>query len=68
MVKHKSFIDVNEKGTEAAAVTSVTFSITSAGNEPPIIPFMVDKPFLFAITEENTGTILFIGEVNNPEY
>lgn len=68
MVLHKSFIDVNETGTEAAAVTAVTFTTTSVGPEPPKIPFRVDKPFVFAITEEDTGAILFIGEVNNPEY
>ena len=67
-VKHKSFIDVNETGTEAAAVTSVTISPTSIGNEPQKVPFRVDKPFVFAITENDTDAILFIGEVQNPEY
>lgn len=67
-VKHKSFIDVNETGTEAAAVTSVTFTTTSAGNEPTMVPFFVDKPFVFAITENDTDAILFIGELQNPEY
>jgi len=65
---HKSFIDVNENGTEAAAVTSITFTTTSAGNEPPKTIFYVDKPFVFAITEKDTDAILFIGEVQNPEY
>jgi len=65
---HKSFIDVNENGTEAAAVTSITFTATSAGNEPPKTIFYVDKPFVFAITEKDTDAILFIGEVNHPEY
>jgi serpin B len=65
---HKSFIDVNENGTEAAAVTSITFSTTSAGNEPPKTIFYVDRPFVFAITEKDTDAILFIGEVNHPEY
>jgi serine protease inhibitor len=65
---HKSFIDVNENGTEAAAVTSITFTATSTGNEPPKTIFYVDKPFLFAITEKDTDAILFIGEVNHPEY
>ena len=65
---HKSFIDVNENGTEAAAVTSITFSTTSAGNEPPKTYFTVDKPFVFAITEKDTDAILFIGVVNHPEY
>jgi serpin B len=67
-VKHKSFIDVNETGTEAAAVTSITFTTTSTGNEIQKIYFTVDKPFVFAITEKDTGAILFIGEVQNPEY
>lgn len=67
-VKHKSFIDVNETGTEAAAVTSITFTTTSIGNEPQKVPFRVDKPFVFAITESDTDAILFIGEVQNPEY
>ena len=69
-VVHKSFIDVNENGTEAAAVTSVTFSTTSAGSGDQIqkIYFTVDKPFVFAITEKDTDAILFLGEVQNPEY
>lgn len=67
-VMHKSFIDVNETGTEAAAVTSITFTTTSAGNEPPKKYFNVNKPFVFAITEKDTGAILFMGEVNHPEY
>jgi serpin B len=67
-VRHKSFIDVNENGTEAAAVTSITFTTTSVGNEPPKIYFDVNKPIVFAITENDTDAILFIGEVNNPEY
>ena len=69
-VVHKSFIDVNENGTEAAAVTSVTFSTTSIGPGDQIqkIYFTVDKPFVFAITEKDTDAILFIGEVQNPEY
>jgi len=65
---HKSFIDVNENGTEAAAVTSITFTTTSAGNEPPKTIFYVDKPFVFAITEKDTDAILFMGEVQNPVY
>ncbi len=67
-VRHKSFIDVNETGTEAAAVTSVVFSTTSIGESQPVVPFFVNKPFIFAITENDTGAILFIGEVKHPEY
>jgi len=68
MIKHKSYIDVNENGTEAAAVTGIVFSTTSIGDEPPVVPFFVNRPFVFAITEGDTGAILFIGEVNHPEY
>jgi len=67
-VVHKSYIDVNENGTEAAAVTSITFTTTSAGNDSPKIQFNVNKPFVFAITEDDTDAILFIGEVNQPVY
>ena len=68
--RHKSFIDVNETGTEAAAVTSITFTTTSAGPGDLVekIYFTVDRPFVFAITEKDTEAILFIGEVQNPEY
>jgi serine protease inhibitor len=65
---HKSFIDVNENGTEAAAVTSITMATTSIGNEPPKTYFNVNKPFVFAITEKDTDAILFMGEVQNPVY
>lgn len=68
-VIHKTYIDVNETGTEAAAVTAIVFEVTSAGPEgPQKIYFTVDRPFVFAITEKDTNAILFIGEVKNPEY
>jgi serine protease inhibitor len=61
-VKHKSFVEVNEEGTEAAAVTSVTIVETSMPVE-----FRVDRPFLFAIREQFSGTILFMGKIVLPE-
>ncbi len=68
-VIHKTYIDVNETGTEAAAVTAIVFATTSIGPEgPEKIYFTVDRPFVFAITEKDTDAILFIGEVQNPEY
>jgi len=60
-VKHKSFVDVNEQGTEAAAVTSVEVGVTSL---PPTIA--VDRPFVFAIRERFSGTILFMGVITDP--
>jgi serine protease inhibitor len=60
-VKQKTFVDVNEEGTEAAAVTSVGIGITSL---PP--SFRFDRPFVFAIREKLTGTVLFLGKIVNP--
>ena len=62
-VKHKTFIEVDEEGTEAAAVTEVGIVATVARNEPE---FYATRPFLFFITEEDTGAILFAGKVENP--
>jgi serpin B len=60
-VKHRTYVDVNEEGTEAAAVTSVEVGVTSA---PPTI--VVDRPFIFALRENLSGTILFMGVIRNP--
>lgn len=60
---HKTYIKVNEQGTEAAAVTAIGMGTTSYGG--PII-FKADHPFLYAIAEKQTGTILFTGVVNDP--
>ena len=65
-VKHKSFIEVNEEGTEAAAVTVVAIRYTSVENDPVPIPFHVNRPFFYAITEKSTGAVLFMGTVKNP--
>lgn len=68
-VLHKTFIEVNEEGTEAAAVTAVEIGNTSYDpNEPTVIYFTADHPFLFAIRENSSGTILFMGRVNLPEF
>lgn len=64
-VKHKSFVEVNEEGTEAAAVTSVEIGLTSVGPGSPFV-MRVDRPFIFAIRESHSGTILFVGKIVNP--
>jgi len=62
-VKQDVFIDVNEEGTEAAAVTQVGVGLVSA----PVIPVMhLDRPFLFFIRERLSGTILFAGIIEQP--
>ncbi len=63
-VKHKTFIEVNEEGTEAAGVTSIGIGVTSIGPGGP--QFHATRPFVFFITEEDTGAILFAGKVINP--
>ena len=60
-VRQKTFVDVNEEGTEAAAVTSVDIGVTSF---PGTIDF--NRPFVFVIRERLTGTILFIGKIVRP--
>jgi serine protease inhibitor len=62
-VKHKTYIEVNERGTEAAAATSVGISNTSIGDQRVVI---FDRPFMFVIREVSTGVILFAGKVENP--
>jgi serpin B len=59
-VKHKSIVEVNEEGTEAAAVTGVVV----IDSVPPL--FLVDHPFFFAIRDDRTGTVLFMGTVIEP--
>lgn len=63
-VKQNTFVEVNEEGTEAAAVTTIGIDYTSY--PPQSNKFIVDKPFVFAIRERTTNTILFIGKVINP--
>jgi serine protease inhibitor len=64
-VIHKAFVDVNEEGTEAAAVTAVVIERTSAGPDNPI-PFVVNRPFLFCIRETTTNTVVFAGRIMEP--
>ena len=69
-VVHKAFVDVNESGTEAAAATAVGIRAMSAAPGPPPPPppiFRADRPFLFLIRENKTGSVLFIGRVTNPK-
>jgi len=67
-VVHKTYIDVNESGTEAAAVTAILILTGSSGEPDPRKFFTVNRPFIFAISEKTTGSILFIGEIRKPEY
>jgi serpin B len=62
-VKQKSFVDVHEEGTEAAAVTSVEIRVTCACG-PQVI--RIDRPFVFAIRERLSGTIVFLGKIVRP--
>ena len=64
-VIHKTYIKVNEEGTEAAAVTGVVMEVTSIH---PMNEIRLDHPFLFAITENSSRSILFAGKVAEPAY
>ncbi|MDD4645224.1 MAG: serpin family protein [Bacteroidales bacterium] len=60
-VLQKTYIDVNEDGTEAAAASEGVFS-----GSGPISPIRFDHPFIFVIAEKSTGSIIFLGKVMNP--
>ncbi|MFC2087629.1 serpin family protein, partial [Bacteroidota bacterium] len=60
---HKTYIDVNERGAEAAAATVIVFS---RGNNP--ITFEADRPFVFIIKNNETGANIFLGKVAKPVY
>lgn len=63
-VKQDTYLGIDEKGTEAAAVTSIGVSATSAGPNPRIV---CDRPFALIISENTSNTILFMGRIKNPE-
>lgn len=66
-VRHKSFVEVNEEGTEAAAATSVgMMRVTSVMPEQPPFEMIVDRPFLFAIADTQTGALVFLGALYQP--
>lgn len=63
-VIHKAFVEVNEQGTEAAAVTVVVSIFNSASFVPTV---NVNKPFIFVIRDNHTNSILFMGKMTAPE-
>jgi serpin B len=63
-VFHKTFLNLDEKGTEAGAATAVTAAGT--GIEPKVMVVTVDRPFIFAIQHRASGTCLFLGHVVDP--
>lgn len=71
-VLHKAWIEVAEKGTEAAAATAVMMAVGSAMPPPPVmVPFVpvfrADRPFLYLIRDRHSGAILFVGRVLDPK-
>jgi serine protease inhibitor len=66
-VKHKTFAEVNEEGTEAAAVTSTEMRATSARQPSKTFQMIVDRPFFCAIRDNTTGTVLFMGSIIDPQ-
>jgi serpin B len=63
-VVHKAFVSVDESGTEAAAATAVIMKLTAMPAEP--LTVTIDRPFIFAIRDIQTGSLLFVGRVVDP--
>lgn len=63
-VVHEAYISVDEEGTEAAAATGVIMDLTAAPTQP--VELTVDRPFIFALRDRETGAILFMGRVTDP--
>ncbi len=66
-VTQKTFVKVNEEGTEAAAVTGVGVGLGITSVPPPPPEFIADRPFFFAIRDNDTKTVLFMGTVVDPQ-
>ena len=64
-VIHEAYIDVDEEGTEAAAATAVVMELTAA-MPGEIVQLTIDRPFIFAIRDRETGALLFLGRVTDP--
>lgn len=66
-ILHKTYLDLNEEGTEAAAVTVVGVVTTSAPAQEERFNMVVDRPYLMAIRDDQTGAILFLGAIYSPQ-
>ncbi|MBW4684279.1 MAG: serpin family protein [Komarekiella atlantica HA4396-MV6] len=66
-VQHKTFVEVNEEGTEAAAATSVAVEAVSLRQQPQPFKMIVDRPFFCVIRDNQTGNILFMGSIVEPQ-
>lgn len=66
-VLHKTVVEVNEEGTEAAAVTSIGVKFTSVRPEPEPFRMVADHPFLMAIVDQGTKAVLFLGAIYEPK-
>ena len=64
-VKQKCYVDVSEKGTEAAAVTAIQIRLTSARPVAKLPVMRVDRPFVFLIADAEDRNILFVGKIVN---
>jgi len=65
-IVHKAVIELAEEGVEAAAATAITVQTTSAPEQRPSEPFVVDRPFLFFVVDNRTGAVLFAGRIVDP--
>jgi serpin B len=65
-IRQKAFVEVSEEGTEAAATTMMMMNLGIEMNPPKPFRMVVDRPFLFLIEDERTGTILFTGAIFDP--
>lgn len=69
-VLHKAYVEVNEKGTEAAAATALPVGVSDGSFDEPTVPFtptfQANRPFLFLIRDIKTGTVLFLGRMVRP--
>lgn len=66
-VVHQAYVDVNEEGTEASAASAVMIGESASRDAEKASVFRADHPFLFMIEDKETGCILFMGKVSNPE-
>ena len=62
-VLHKTFIEVDENGTEAAAITAILMRTTSVKPEYEVKEFNADRPFIYFIRDNESGAILFMGQI-----